>query len=459
MPTLLRSSLSESLKSSLSKPLGEGGDLRLTAALTGKHPAQIVQAMDELTKPEALAIFNWLDNERAAEVLDELDPETVRFLTDNAPPGRNAILLDQLPMDDAAEIVSEADPRRTEILLAELTTRAPDDAAEVRRLLAYPEDSVGRLMTDKFALVDHRMPAGHVLDYVRRAADGLETINEIYVVGDDKRLRGMVTLRGILTAPSTQSVDDLIEVKAVSVVPETDQQEAARMISRYDLLTLPVTDEGGHILGIVTIDDMIDVLVEEFNEDYLRAVGSDAQELERKSPLQIAKLRLPWIMATLFIELLAGFVIRIFDTTLTKFILLASFMPIISAISGNTGLQSAAIIIRGLSTGQVQLSQWRQALMRQMMTTALLGTACAVTLGVIGAIWDRHWVFGLVVFLGMFFSVNIAGVVGTCVPLISKRAGFDPALTAGPFETAFQDVIGISIFLSLASFLLHWLHG
>lgn len=389
VPPVIRPSLSELPKSCLSKPLGEGGDLRLTAALTGKHPAQIVQAIDELTKPEALAVFNWLDNERAAEVLDELDPETVRFLTDNAPLGRIAILLDHLPMDDAAE---------------------------VRRLLAYPEDSVGRLMTDKFAVVDHRMPAGHALDYVRRAADGLETINEIYVIGDDKKLHGMVTLRSILIAQSNRPVQEFIEGEVVSISPTVDQQEAARMISRYDLLTLPVTDGAGHILGIVTIDDMIDVLVEEFNKDYLRAVGSDAQELERKSPIQIAKLRLPWIMATLFIELLAGFVIRFFDTTLTKFILLASFMPIISAISGNTGLQSAAIIIRGLSSGQVQLSHWRQALARQMMTTALFGTACAVTLSIIGAIWDRHWAFGLVVFLGMFVSVTIAGVVGTCRP-------------------------------------------
>ena len=162
-------------------------------------------------------------------------------------------------------------------------------------------------------------------------------------------------------------------------------------------------------------------------------------------------------MATLFIELLAGVVIHVFDATLTKFILLASFMPIISAISGNTGLQSAAIIIRGLSTGQVQMADWRHAVARQMATTLILGGACALTLGLIGGIWDRHWAFGLVVFLGMFASVNIAGVVGTCVPLLSKRAGFDPALTAGPFETAFQDVIGISIFLSLASVLLHWL--
>ena len=182
---------------------------------------------------------------------------------------------------------------------------------------------------------------------------------------------------------------------------------------------------------------------------------SDAQELERKTPAQVARLRLPWIMATLGIELIASFVIHVFDATLTKYILLASFMPVISAISGNTGLQSAAIVIRGLSTGHVQLSHWRHALVRQVSTTMLLGGACALTLGIIGGIWDRHWGFGFVVFLGMFVSVNIAGVVGTIVPLISKRAGFDPALTAGPFETAFQDVIGISIFLSLAAMLLH----
>jgi magnesium transporter len=243
----------------------------------------------------------------------------------------------------------------------------------------------------------------------------------------------------------------------ITVSPETDQQDAARILSRYDLLTLPVTDPTGRMLGIVTIDDTIDVLVEEFDEDYLRSVGSDAEELERKSPAQIAWLRMPWILATMFIELLAGVVIHVFDATLTKFILLASFMPIISAISGNTGLQSAAIIIRGLSSGQVQLSHWRHAVARQVGTTLILGGACALLLALVAGIWAKQWAFGLVVFLGMFMAVNIAGVVGTCVPLLSKRAGFDPALTAGPFETAFQDVVGISIFLSLASALLHWL--
>jgi magnesium transporter len=169
-------------------------------------------------------------------------------------------------------------------------------------------------------------------------------------------------------------------------------------------------------------------------------------------------MRMPWIMATMFIELIAGFVIKGFDHTLARFLLLASFMPIISAISGNTGLQSATIIVRGLSTGHIRLDDWRHALARQVTTTLILGGSCGAVLGVIAAIWSRNPVFGAVVATGMFMSVNIAGCVGTVVPLISKRMGFDPALTAGPFETAFQDVVGISIFLTLATLMLGFLH-
>ncbi|MGI4790322.1 MAG: magnesium transporter [Janthinobacterium lividum] len=449
--------LTESLKSALSKPLGDGGDLRMMAALTGRHPAVIVEAMGAMTRAESLAVFNWLDNARAAEILDELPPDMVRFLTDNAPLGRITDLLDHLPMDDAAEVLSEANPHIADSLLADLSARAPVDAQEVRQLLAYPAQSAGRLMTDKFASVPPHFSAAEMLDYLRLNADALETINEIYVAEPDGVLVGVCSVQSVLTAETEQPVQVFMTREPISVSPETDQKDAARLISRYDLLTLPITDGAGKMLGIVTIDDIIDVLIEEFNEEYLRTVGSDAEELERKSPVQIAKLRLPWIMTTLLIELFAGVVIHVFDKTLTRFILLASFMPIISAISGNTGLQSAAIIIRGLSSGQVQLSHWRHAVERQVATTLILGGACAVTLGLIAGVWDHHWAFGLVVFLGMFISVNIAGIIGTCIPLLSKRAGFDPALTAGPFETAFQDVIGISIFLSLATVLLRWL--
>ncbi len=436
----------------------------LAPILSDSHPADIAEAMNAISPNDALRVFGVLDNARAAEVLDELDDETARYLLDNNVPGRIADLLDRLPMDDAAEIVAEASPAQQEALLDELTARAPEDAAEVRELLSYPPQTAGRLMTDKYLRLTPAMTVDDAFATIRNPTHDVETLNDLYVtekvrVGShtEEKLLGLLSIRQLARARPQDKIGDVMIREPLTVSVDTDQQDVARLIAKYDFLAMPVLDKNGYLAGIVTIDDIIDVLVEEFNEDYLRLSGSDAEELEKKSPAQVAKLRLPWIMATLCIELLASLVIDAFHKTTVKYVLLVSFMPVISAISGNTGLQSAAIIIRGLSTGQVQLSQWKSAVVRQVATTVILGGVCAGALGLIGGLWDGHWAFGLVVFLGMFMSVNIAGIVGTIVPLLSKRAGFDPALTSGPFETAFQDVVGISIFLSLAAALLHWL--
>jgi len=212
-------------------------------------------------------------------------------------------------------------------------------------------------------------------------------------------LRGAVNLRRLIAADPTALVRELMTEDVVSVPPTCDREQAANIFARYDLTALPVVadDPGKRLLGVITADDIIDVIRQEYFDDLAHMAGSDAQELENKTPFQVAKLRLPWIMATMFIELLAGVVIHAFDATLTTFILLASFMPIISAISGNTGLQSATIIIRGLSIGHVQLAHWRHAVVRQLTTTAVLGGVCGLVLGAIGAIWAGNWAFGLVI--------------------------------------------------------------
>jgi magnesium transporter len=442
----------------LLRAMGKGGrvlDLdAVRRALEGIHPNDIAQILDELTLPEAIVVFNCIDDERAAEVLAETSQETNRYLIEHAPRERIVALLGQMDMDDAAEVVAEAGDE-AEPLLQDM---GREFAGDVESLLAYPERTAGRLMTGRFAVVQANTSAGLTLEYLRQNAPVLETINVIYIASGAGQLGGVCSIRDLIVAKPATPVRSIMAPEPISVTPETDQQEVARIISQYDLLAVPVVDHMGRIVGIVTVDDVIDVLVEEFEEDIAKLVGTDADEMERRTPVQVAKLRLPWILATMFIELFAGVVIHAFDKTLTKFILLASFMPIISALSGNTGLQSAAIVIRGLSTGHVQLSQWKRVVVRQFTTTAILGFVCAVLLGAIGAIWDHHWAFGLTVFLGMFLAINIAGIVGTMVPLISKRFGFDPALTAGPFETAFQDVVGITIFLSLASVLLNLFH-
>ncbi len=444
--------------------LGQGGRTLDTSALTtllrDLHPSDIAFILDELTLPEALAIFNLLDVPTAADALDEVSPDTNRYLVQHTPHDRIVSLLDILPMDDAAELMAELSERPgdssedTNRLLAGLPTA---DAQEVKALLAYPEGTAGRLMTDKFLSATAQMTAAQIVDKVRREGRTVETPYVIYVINGGGRLAGVCSLRDALTAGQEQPLSALMNPEPITVTPETDQQEVARLISQYDLLCIPVVHAEGRLLGIVTVDDVIDVLVEEFNEDYLKLVGSDAEEMDRRTPVQVAKLRLPWLMGTMLIELGAGVVIQHFDDVLKKIILLASFMPVISAISGNVGLQAAAIIVRGLDTGHVSLDNVWKPVIKELTTSVIMAVVCGLVLGLVGVIWSHHIPFGIVIGGAMTCSMLTAGFMGTVIPMLSKRFGFDPAATAGPFETAFQDVIGFAVFLWLASLLLHWL--
>ncbi|HEX5505178.1 MAG TPA: magnesium transporter [Thermomicrobiales bacterium] len=454
----LTATLAERLRVALDPATaGDAGAPTLTTTVRDQHPADLAAALRDLAPAEALAVFAVLDDARAAEVLDELDPELTRYLIAHAPPGRIADLLDRLPMDDAAEVVAEAGDGQSARLLTDLAARAPADATEVRALLAYPEGTAGRLMTDKYAAVPTAATAAQVLQYLRSNAASLETVDVVYVVDGAGRLLGACPLRRVFTAGEWQPLREVMDPAPLAVAPETDQAEVARAIARYDLAALPVVAPDRRLLGIVTVDDAIDVLVEEFTADYLRLAGTDAEEMERRTPAQIARLRLPWLLGTMGIELCAGLVIARFDDVLTQVILLASFMPVISAVSGNIGLQAAATVVRGLDTGHVSLKHAGRQVGKELTTALLLALACGLVLGAVGAVWSRHLPFGLVIGGAMTCSMLTAGFMGTVIPMLSKRLGFDPATTAGPFETAFQDVIGFAVFLWLASLLLQWL--
>jgi magnesium transporter len=332
-----------------------------------------------------------------------------------------------------------------------------EDSSQVEELLRYDENTAGGIMAKEMAVVNRNDTVKTAIRTVRRLAKVQTHIYNVYVVDENGVFLGAVNLADLLLHAPNKRMYKIMDPDYKSVTPDVDQEAVAQIFSKHDIVSLPVTDTAGKLLGRITVDDIVDVLEEEHNEDMARMVGSDAVALERRSPAQVAFLRLPWVLITLFIELMAGFVIHAFDATLTQVILLASFMPIISAISGNTGLQSAAIIVRGIATGHVDLGRWGPPIARQAKTTVIIAGACGLVIATIAAVWHGEALFGAVVGTSMFISVNISGLVGTVTPLISKRLGFDPALTAGPFETAFQDVIGISIFLSIATALLQWL--
>ncbi len=444
----------ERLANQIRPILAAGEQQPLRALVHEQYPADLADTMYFLNDAEDQAVFDVLDPPEAAEVLDEVDDMTEARLVAATAPERLASILAELPADEAADVARAIKGEALEPVLGLMPT---DRAETIRRLLAYPKASAGGWMSPAFVAVpETATQAEAVQQFVSRT----DTEHQFYVYALDEKgsLTGVLDVRQLLNASPSTPVRDIMVQNVVAVHPDIEQEQVANIFARYDLLALPVVERDTHkLLGVITSDDVIDAIQERANEQALRIAGSDAEELERRSPTRIALLRLPWIMATMFIELLAGFVIHYFDTTLSRVILLASFMPIISAISGNTGLQSATIIVRGLSGGQIQVSRWQHAVMRQLRTTLILGTATGLTLGAIGAIWYGKAAFGLVIFIGMFMAVNIAGIVGTVVPLVSKSLGFDPALTSGPFETAFQDVIGISIFLGLATALLNLL--
>ena len=459
-----REDLVDSLRDALRSEEDRRDTDTLIAELEGRHPADIAEAMSELPDVDALTIFSVLDNARAAEVLDELHPETQRYLLDNDVPGRIADLLDRLPMDDAAYVVAqmaEDSPERAEAMVRDLEARSPEDAAEVRELLSYKEDSAGRLMTDKFVRLSAGMTVDQAFVTVRQSDPEVETLSDLYVIErtpmGDEALIGVLSLRDLVRARPYQTMREIMVPEPISVDVDSDQQEVARIISKYDFMALPVLDKRGFLAGIITVDDVIDVLVAEFNEDYLKLVGSDAEEMERRTPYQVAKLRLPWLLGTMAIELVAAVVISHYDTVLQRVPLLTAFMPIISAVSGSVGLQAAAIIVRGLDTGHISIDHMGRSIRKELLASLLIALGCGLVLGLIGILWSRQLIFGGVIGGALTASILTAGLMGTALPIIFKRVGFDPAASAGPFASALQDVIGFSVFLWLASLMIHWL--
>jgi magnesium transporter len=433
----------------------------MTAALRGRHPADIAEVMQEIARPEALAVFNWLDNVRAAEVLDELDRDLVRYLLENAPPGRIADLLDRLPMDDAAEVVAEIAedrPERAEEILADLETRAPEDAAEVRELLSYEEKTAGRLMTDKFVRLRGTLTVDEAFGVIRRADPEVETLSDLYVVnggakGVPETLVGVLSLRDLVRAAPDQKIADIMVRDPFTVDVDTDQEEVAQIISKYDFLALPVLDRRGALAGIVTVDDVVDILVEEQTEDVLKlgaVQGDDTHYLSTRIRSTV-KQRIGWLLMLFVASMLTGTVSRHFEPLIAKVAALATFTPLLIGTGGNAGAQAVMTVTRALALGEVRFGDWVKVLLRELRTGLLLGGLLSlVGFFVVWLLWGEEPRFALVISGSIISVVVWANVVGGTLPLIAKRLGADPAVMSAPFITTLVDATGLLIYFSIA---------
>ncbi len=437
------------------RDLIETADTGQLAAVSAEiHASDWADMIQQLDDDELGRLIDLVPGEARVQILAELDPAAAAELLETGTARHSASILSEMDPDDAADVIGEMEDDRANEVLAALSDA---DSTTLRELLAYPEDTAGALMTPEFVAIAPTLRADQAIEALRAIAADTEVVNYVYVLDKNDLLLGVLSLRNLVLAQPAALVRDLMIAPAVSISVMADSQTAAELLRDRNLLALPVVDGDQRLVGVITHDDALEVIEDELADDYFKMAGTDADEMSRRSPLQIARLRLPWLFGTMILELFAGLVIHNYDNVLQQVILLASFMPVISATSGNVGLQAAAIVVRGLDTGHVTLADWKRHVSRELLTSLIMAASCGLVLGIVGVVWSRHLPFGLVIGGALTASMLTAGLMGTLIPMISKRLGFDPATTAGPFETAFQDIIGFGVFLWLASLMIDFI--
>lgn len=434
----------------------DAGELaRLRLLLAEHHPADIADMLERMDADQLHEIFQLLDDELAAAVLDEIGRDATRELLERLPVSEAAELLGRLPMDDAAEILAEDVPEQQDALLAAMDA---DAAAGVRRLLRYPEDSAGHLMTEHYVSLQPDMTAAAALDAVRRMDADAETVSELYVLDDEGCLLGVLSLRELINLAPAARVGDHMTTRVVSVHPETDQEHVAREVAQYDILAIPVLDGRRQLLGIITVDDIIDVLVEENSEDILRFGAVERGKVDQPyftvPLLRVLRNRFGWLLLLMVADTLTGAVLRQFSARLAAVVQLSFYIPLLIGTGGNTGAQTVSTIIRGLALRDIHFSDLWRVLRRELLGGLLLGLALSLVGGARAWLWDQDLQLALVIGIAIIVICTWANVMGSLIPLLASRLGIDPAVVSAPMISTLVDSTGLFIYLSIAGLLL-----
>lgn len=422
-----------------------------------KHPADIAEALPNLNDLDRARVFLRLDGETAALVFRNLKTEVVNSLIDALGPERVAAILDEMPFDDAADFLSEVSESVKEELLDLMEA---EEAQEVKELLAYPEDSAGGIMTTEYVAILEGITAEKALGALREIASEVETIYYIYVINCNNQLVGVISLRELIVANPADIIGDIMQQNIISVNIYTDQEEVAKVVTKYGLLAVPVTDEHGCLVGIVTVDDVIDVIHEEATEDIYRLAGTTEVDYSLAFPNRIIasiRSRLPWLLVTLIGGMLAGSVLHGLEDELNKMVALAFFIPLLTGMGGNVGTQSSTLTVRGIATGDIQGKEVWLAVVRECVSGISIGAICGFIVGFVAFVMYGNWILGLVVGLALLGNMTTAATMGTLVPLMFKRVGVDPAVASAPFISTSIDITGLLIYSTLASALIAYL--
>lgn len=443
------------------KELGEFEDFLRTSSdedvrqLLGElHSADIADLVERLDDKNQARIMELLDTSRAAEVLSLVEehhqPEIVEAISEEKLPE----IVDEMDSDDAADILDDLPRAEAEEILEAMPK---EESEEVRQLLAYPEDSAGGLMQTELVDVTPEMTLAEAAGRVRELAQEVDDVQNIYVVDHKGLLRGVMPLQTLILESPDKQVQSILTDQYFSVTADVDQEKVAELFQKYDLLSLPVTNQKGILLGRIMVDDVVDVIQEEASEDIYRLAGVDTEEHVTDTPFRSMKLRLPWLMTNVFTAMVAASVVGFFQETIQKAVILAVFMPIVASVGGNAGTQSLAVITRGIALGELEFGNAKKALLKEVIAGVLNGILVGALLAAVGLFWAHSPVLGYSLGLAMICNMFIASLAGTAIPLMLKWAKVDPALASGVIVTACTDMAGFFSFLGLATLFMNYL--
>ena len=444
--------ISKDLILELEQLIESKNDRQLEVLLHDLHHADIAEILDELDFDEATYIFRLLDSEKTSEILLELEDDLRENILHRLSPKEIAEEIDELDTDDAADIIAELSQSKKEEVISELED--VEHAKDIVDLLRYDEDTAGGLMGKELVKVNENWSVLTCVKEMRLQAENVTRVHSIYVVDDEDRLKGRLSLKDLLTTSTKTHISEIYIKKVTYVKVDTEGVEVARIMQRYDLEAIPVIDEMGRLVGRITIDDIIDVIKDEADKDYQLAAGISQDVEADDSILELTKARLPWLVLALFGGFISVKMLGLFEGAMKEHGELFFFTPLIAAMAGNVGVQSSAIIVQGLANNTISGSIFKR-LLKEISLSLLNGAILAAILFV-----GSHFLLGVDPKIGMIVTIAlisviiIASLIGTFIPLMLNKFNIDPALATGPFITTSNDICGILIYFSIAKLIL-----
>jgi magnesium transporter len=437
---------------SIKRLLRRGALPHLRKIIAKTHAADLSIVFHAISVSDQCKLFDMIDDvEKKGVLFSELDKDNLIDLLDELSIEKIVPVLEEMPSDDTAAIIDTLPEERADLILQQMKHEESD---EVEDLLRFEDDTAGRVMTTDYIALNQNLTAGEAITTIQSEYSEVEMPFYLYLVDEYGKLVGVSSLRQLVLVPPARELRAIMTQDVFSVTTDMDQEEVAKIVARYDILAVPVVDERHLLVGIVTVDDVIDIFRREATEDILKMAGVGEEFVETKSVLKSTRLRLPWLFASCVGGILAFFIIGGFEESLKQVTYLAAFIPVIMGMGGNIGTQSSTIVVRGLATGRLNVSDLHQVVLKELAIGMILGVIYGMFIGAVAQVSFNSAMLAIAVCAAVLCSMSVAALVGSLVPMLFARINIDPAIATGPFVTTAIDIISVYFYFMIATTLL-----